>query len=1341
MGDSRKDLVHGIPQFSGTGFDNWQFRVEKYLKSVKLLDIIKKDPPMEAAELTKFQEDDGKAAFLLTSFVHDDLLHLVRDKETSKEMWMSLESAYAKKSVSSQTFVRKQLAKLRMMEGSSVKDHLKTFEELIRQLKLAGAKLEENDIVSQLFATLPESFDPLVTALENLGEENLKLDVVRERLLAEELKKTDRAADSCQEKPAAFQGSKQKPGKFTGKCNRCQKKGHKAKDCRVKLKTDGRAEANAAAGGKAVAFMTGRCSQTKDEGAVSFKLDSGASDHLVNVKHCFADLTKLKHPVVINVAKDDQSLISRHSGTINGVNKEGNYISLKNVLFVPDLRANLLSVKKMAKADLDVTFTKKEAIMKQGRDLIARCPMRGDFYELDLRVDTVAANMCGAVTGNLWHRRLAHLGSKSLQTLAKHGMVTGIPEKPDKLDFCDVCVLGKQCREPFTGTRVRATRPLERVHSDVCGPITPAAWDDSRYFVTFIDDYTHFAVVYPIKKKSEVFQKFREYEAMASAALGHSISKLTVDQGREYCSNDQRDWYVSKGIQVEPTAAYTPQQNGVSERFNRTIVEKVRAMLIEAQTPKNLWNEAVLAAVYLTNRSPTTAVSDWKTPAEMWTGHKPDVSKLRVFGCKAFAWVSTAQRKKLDPKSKPAVMIGYAPNAYRLWNKEKKQLFLARDVKFDENSFPFATQIRDETPLVVAPYEFEDQDEEDVQTPEQSVQPDEPLVAQHDDILTDDEEGEVEDDGVEETGALPSQLDRGSNLEMETPRRSERERRLPGKLKEFLVGKIFTAAQSHSADVPHNVSDVLFDGSVGRDEAERSIFDVPEAYKEIAGRADEALWQQAVREELQSLADNHAWRLVRCPAGVVPLKSKWVFRIKPDEHGEPIRYKARLVAKGFQQKPGVDYNETYSPVAKLATIRTVLAVATHRRMHVHQLDVKTAFLYGELEEDVYMAIPEGVAAPPNFVCKLDRSLYGLKQSPRCWNNKLNDLLLDFGFTRSRHDYCLYTRIDDRGGVYIIIYVDDLLIAGDRLDLVKEIKRALSKKLQMTDCGVVNHFLGMKIRYDRATGCMYLAQEAAVDRVLTKFGMQDCNHVKTPMEKGCFLPPQAANPVSHPYRQLLGSLMYTMLCVRPDICYAVGYLGRFQVQPDEAHWQALKRVVRYVKGTKNLKLQYKQNDDAEALVGYADADWASDAEDRKSVSGFVFKVFGNTVSWASRKQQTVALSSCEAEYAALSAAASEGLWLHGILEDLKQVRPDTAFKVYEDNRGCIAMATNTESKRVKHIDVKHHFLRDHVAQGRLQIEAIDTANQIADTFTKPLEPGRFRELRTLLGLTDSGGVLE
>ncbi|XP_055588868.1 uncharacterized protein LOC129741184 [Uranotaenia lowii] len=238
-----------------------------------------------------------------------------------------------------------------------------------------------------------------------------------------------------------------------------------------------------------------------------------------------------------------------------------------------------------------------------------------------------------------------------------------------------------------------------------------------------------------------------------------------------------------------------------------------------------------------------------------------------------------------------------------------------------------------------------------------------------------------------------------------------------------------------------------------------------------------------------------------------------------------------------------------------------------------------------------------------------------------------------------------------------------------------------------------------------------------------------------MEKACFLPTNEGNPVWHPYRELLGSLMYTILCVRPDISFAVAYLGRFQNKPGEAHWQALKRVVQYIKGTKNLKFQFKRDEKAEALIGYADTD------DRKSVSGYVFKIFGKTVSWASREQQTVALSFCEAEYAALSVAASKVLWLQGILEDLQQVPSGKPFRIFADNHGCIAMATNTENKRVKHIDVKHHFLREHVAHGRLQIVAIGTANQLADAFTKALEPGRFCNLCSLLGLTDSRRVLK
>lgn len=380
-----------------------------------------------------------------------------------------------------------------------------------------------------------------------------------------------------------------------------------------------------------------------------------------------------------------------------------------------------------------------------------------------------------------------------------------------------------------------------------------------------------------------------------------------------------------------------------------------------------------------------------------------------------------------------------------------------------------------------------------------------------------------------------------------------------------------------------------------------------------------------------------------------------------------------------------------------------------------------------------MEIPEGIKAPVNMTCKLTKSLYGLKQSPRCWNQKFNDELVKIGFIRSRHDYCLYTRHEEGNELYVVLYVDDLLIAGRKVESISRLKKKLSTVFSMTDCGEARHFLGMKITYNWEEGTLQLSQEAHVARVVERFGLAECNAAKTPMEKG--LPLQREGTLTaEPYRELLGSLMCVMLCVRPDTCFPVGYLGRYQQNPTETHWSCLKRIVRYLKGSANTVLQFHRNDDR-PLIGFVDADWAADSEDRKSVTGYVFKVFGSTVSWCSKKQTTVAISSSESEYIALSAATAEALWVAGVLEDMKVKDPATPVTLFEDNRGCIGMASNLETKRSKHIDVKHHFIRDHIANGRIQLEAVGTREQIADIFTKPLDSVRFQELRLSLGLQD------
>ena len=535
-------------------------------------------------------------------------------------------------------------------------------------------------------------------------------------------------------------------------------------------------------------------------------------------------------------------------------------------------------------------------------------------------------------------------------------------------------------------------------------------------------------------------------------------------------------------------------------------------------------------------------------------------------------------------------------------------------------------------------------------------------------------------------------------------RRSERERKPNSRLLNFITGSRAYNTNSRKNDMPMSFDDIF-------------------------GRPDTKEWIAAVDAELHSMSKNNVWQIVQIPPSSKLLKSRWVFTIKVDADGNPTRYKARLVVKGFLQKYGIDYTETYAPVAKLTTIRVVLAVGVYHNYKFHQLDIKTAFLHGRLKEDIYMAVPDGVKIDDGNACKLLRSLYGLKQSPRCWNEEFNSYLESLSFKRSRHDYCLYTKIDGKQFIVLILYVDDILMTGSDEKAIENLKKELSSRFDMSDCGELKYFLGMKI--ERNEKSLQISQAASIEKFLEKFGLKDCNTVKTPMEKGLQLEIEKETKTDKPYRELLGSMMYIMLCCRPDICYNVSYMGRFQQESTDTHFQHLKRIARYLKATKDMKLEFKGHSKI-PLVGYVDSDWASDTNDRKSTSGFIFQVYGSTVAWSSKKQTTVATSSSEAEYVSLSAGVQEAIWLRGIMEDLHQIENE-ATTIYEDNHGCIGMAKNCESKRAKHIDIKHHFIRDHVANGNIQIEAIKSEEQLADLFTKSLDTSRYITLRNMIGI--------
>ena len=1285
------DKSTGISQFNGTNFSNWKFRVEKHLASHGCLEAIKTPTPALSEPNNSSERErekiDCKAQDIITSFISDDYLEYIRDESTAFGMWKVLQDNFQRKSCQNQTLIRKELANLKLNEGGDLNSHLLKFDGLVRELKGAGATPSEHDLVSQLFVTLPVSFDAVVTALENLSDDDLNMNTVRTRLLAENQKLKNRAAESVSSNVTAFTSKKKFKPKFNGKCNNCGKFGHKKVDCRLK------ATNTAAISKSGISFIADSmpsCINFQSTSEIVFALDSGATDHFVNDINLFVDVKQLTYPKQICVAKTEQSIVVSQVGTIEGLSNSGVNVTLKNVLYSPEFRENLLSVSKIVQAGIAVKFEEDRAVLTKNGYTVASAKRWGNLFQIAIKIPRNAANMSKSESGNLWHKRLGHISNNCLNELIQHKMVDGIGDI-SLTEFCDICTQSKQCRKPFNGTRPRASRPIEHIFSDVCGPISPISWNGSKYFLTFIDDFTHFTVVYVMARKSECYEKFKEFEAEVTAKFNMRISMLTVDQGREYKSVQMVQFCKSRGIQILETIAYTPQQNGVAERFNRTIVEKARALMLQSGTPKFFWNEAIYTSAFLLNRSPTRALQSKKTPAEMWFGEKPNLTKVKIFGCRAFAWLPSQKRSKLDSKSTPMVMMGYCPNGYRLWNQNKKQIITSRDVTFNENEFPFQDRVNPKSDDKVYRFELEEEKEAEIQS----------------------EVGELqENEEIDATGVSQEMLVQDSNTEPAiepTLRRSERIQSRNTKFSDYYNSLFETC----SIDISQSNK-------------------IPNTFKEMESSADRAKWDAAVKEELESMKTNNVWKIVKKSGNVKTLKSRWIFKIKEDGVGKPIRYKARLVAKGYLQKPGLDYDETYSPVAKLSSIRIVLAVGVLNQMYFHQLDVKTAFLYGELEEDLYMEVPDGMKAEPNSILKLQKSLYGLKQSPRCWNTKFNQVLIQLGFVRSSHDYCLYTRIKGQHIMYLILYVDDVLIVGQSEADIEIIKKELSVKFEMSDCGPLKHYLGTVVEYNQAGAVMQLHQSISIQRILEDFGMAECKAARTPMEKGLKLMPTKSDELKpYPYRELLGRLMYLMLSFRPDLCYAVGYLGRFQQNPSEEHWVALKRVVRYLQHTSQMKLQYLKEENAQKLVGYVDADWGSNIEDRKSTTGYVFYVYGCPVSWCSKKQTTVATSSSEAEYVALSAATSEGIWIKGILEDMQVFNKDDKFTLYEDNTGCIAMANNLECKRSKHIDIKHHFIRDHLLKGDFKIEYVSSSNQVADIFTKALDFNTFTTIRNKL----------
>lgn len=963
---------------------------------------------------------------------------------------------------------------------------------------------------------------------------------------------------------------------------------------------------------------------------------------------------------------------------------------LKEVLHVPGASAHLLSVRTATKNGIRFSFGADSCKILRQDKVLAEALCNEDiiyFVSGTCSKSKPALTATARVkeTPEMWHKRFGHLSYNSLARLQAGNMVTGINIPAEQFKaadgFCEPCALGKQHREPFPTSTSTVKRPLALLHTDMCGPLAEKSNGGNNYFMTVLDEYTKLSVAQPLPRKSDAAAALKDIITQLENMADCKVQRLRCDNGSEYINDSLKSFCSNKGISLETSVRYTPEQNGAAERLNRTLMEKVRPMLSESGLPKKYWAEALATANYVRNRSP---VSDRdKTPWELFFGSKPDVSHLLTFGERVYAHVPKQLRSKLDDTSQPGRFLGY-PSGTKGFKilLDNGKIIISRDV------------------IIPRP-------------------PSSP--AQHN-LVGDDNTAAANNDQMDTDDTIKQHR---IQVEVSAPRRPKTETAgipetvLEDRLYESTTGSKLIGDKRKQA---YLAAGVAFSANILE----------PTSLEEALASEQADDWKLAIDEEYSSLIANKTWELEQPPPDVTPIPVKWVFKIKRHSSGEIERFKARLVVKGYRQQEGIDFEEVYAPVSKYSTVRAVLSMAATADMEIHQLDIKTAFLNGELEEEVWCTQPPGYEQGTGLACHLLKSLYGLKQTPRAWHLRLKAELEKMQFTESAADPGLFIKTGAQP-IYLLIYVDDIVLVSNYIDELTNTKQQLMTVFEARDLGSATFYLGMDIIRDRTAKTITLAQQRLTRDLLEKYKMTNANSVNTPLSLATKLTKEgtALDTAIYPYSQLIGSLMYLSVCTRPDISQAVGALARYMAQPTETHWQAAKHVLRYLAGTAKYGITFGAG--SPGLDAYCDADYAGDRDTRRSTTGYVFILNGGAFSWSSRLQQTVAVSTTEAEYMAAAAAIKEALWVKRLLVELSMDIGTITIKA--DNQSAIKLLKNPViSMRSKHIDVIYHFARERVNRKDVAFEYISTSKMVADMLTKPMPAVKLNFCRTAMGIT-------
>jgi histone deacetylase 1/2 len=1363
------DSLLKIPKLQGSNnWDIWSIRIESILIEKGYVDLCQISEESFIASLnnenlspkeatTRLESRRALAlkalAYIRLSLADGPLLQTkgIRDPY---ELIQSLKNLYELRGFSSEFISCKTLinTKLSNCKGN-IEVYLQEFRRIINDLESKDIKLPKNFIAALVLNNLTKEYDYIVTIItQNIRSDSIvNLDAIYSQLIDESkrLKYTNTSSsrqniDST--KPSSNKANNDiemsnvtkkpfsKPSNTFNKssskairCNFCSKTGHLEEKCFKKYPELSKRNAafstsvdtNVDAMNTTSTFNNSLDSQialVSNKSTYSypkeFILDSAATIHVSADRSLFNSLVPTNTSLKWGNNKANNIRASGIGDIPIRFTSTNQNAILKDVLFVPELGVNLISLALIVDKGVSLKF-KKDLITlyKTNKEVLAEGHFRNKvtvFSAYSNKGTTIGLTsdisssprstkevaMPTETYYNPWHLRLGHIGPTALNALPNNvlGVNKDFSGYINEFKDCETCIKAKGTRNVNKKVSEKPSLYLEKVTIDIGGPIKPISYKGFKYYITFIDASTGYLEVILLKNRERTSLAIESFINRAETQSSYTLRRLHFDY--EFDTKEFNDLALKRGIIYTTSAPYTPEQKGAGERINRTLFNKIRALLFTSKLPLKFWDEALLSAVYLYNRTPHSSYS-FKTPFELRYKKKPDLSSIKTFGSLTYKKEPKETLGKLDPRANPYYLVGFIKGQYKLLDPKKSKAIYARDVYIIENKF------------------YRDEIDESIDSK---------------DLIIEDL------DSIDPTSNVDPSRDTSTNLEDSTKPRDN-----------VLVEELDNNLDTDLDNLDDSSTSIRAREHINNDEfynqlleysvlSSSSIDSEPTTLEEIYNHPDKDLYLEAINKEVEGLNKNKTWDIVPRPKDKPVLKARYVLKKKLKANGDLDKYKARYVIKGYAQTYGINYKETFASTPKPTSLRLLLSIALLLGFFIYKGDVKQAFSIPEVDTEIYVELPPNINKDKGLVGRLNKALYGLKQAARQWQLYLNRILLDLGFTCLISDNSIY--VHSKLAMYIAVYVDDILVfAKDLKDINNLFSNLEAKDLDITNLGPVIEFLGIQITYDKGK-YLSLSQEGYITRLIDRYNKGKLKPLSKPYLEGLPIDPNdstASKEDINQFQKEIGALIYLTIYTRPDLSFRVGQLARFMSNPSKNHFKALDHIWSYVNKTKTHELSLSiqstsiSTPNTARIIGYTDADYGGDLISRKSTTGYInlisIKDSTMPISWSSKLQKTVALSSCEAEYMAYKEAFKEAIYINSLLSEfptyIRKLFSNTRT-IYTDSQSAIALTKNPlYHARTKHVAISYHFIKEKIASKELELVYCPTEILLADGFTKAI----------------------